>query len=233
MARICPSCKCNAPKEANFCPRCGTKTFDSSELLTITRPHAVEAKVRPGAAAVRVRWTRAVKPAAQFVVTAAVIIALVVFLSHVSNLASKSRPRTTFRAMPVPTPQNGTAWSYFAGTPAPTLTIDTRLTDGHHLVKLEDWASRAVVALLFVHAGSSATINIPPGTYRLKYAAGKTWYGEKLRFGPDEACEVADQQFVFFHYQQGDKVVWSTDTVTLYPRRDGNLKTTKTSPEQF
>lgn len=35
----------------------------------------------------------------------------------------------------------------------------------------------------FIRSGSTATVSVPNGTYTVKFALGKKWYGKKERFG--------------------------------------------------
>jgi hypothetical protein len=36
---------------------------------------------------------------------------------------------------------------------------------------------------VFVQSGHSIDFKVPVGSYRLKYEAGRNWYGEEVRFG--------------------------------------------------
>jgi hypothetical protein len=162
------------------------------------------------------------------------VVALVLLLNAQGHLPTPIVPAApAFHGTPLPLPLNGWVWPYFSGTAAPNLTVKTQAGDGHHLVKLEDWPSGRPVALLFVRAGETGRVNVPPGTYRIKFARGDTWYGDQLRFGPDEACFVADKQFDFYHIVRSDGEEWAERTITLYPVLDGNLHKSRIPRDQF
>lgn len=99
----------------------------------------------------------------------------------------------------------------------------------NYLVKLEDISTGINILDVFIRGGSTVNIEVPLGTYRLKYAAGQTWYGYKYYFGPSTSYSKADSTFRF--YDDGYQV--SGYTVTLYQVLDGNLSTSRLSPSQF
>jgi hypothetical protein len=74
---------------------------------------------------------------------------------------------------------------------------------------------------LYVAGGFSAEFEVPLGTYRLKYAAGTLWYGEKYLFGDSTVCTEAKALFEF--NVEGNQYVGNT--VELYRRPGGNLQT--------
>jgi tetratricopeptide (TPR) repeat protein len=47
-----------------------------------------------------------------------------------------------------------------------------------------------LVSTLFLNAGTSCTIEVPPGNYTIKEAAGETWFGEEILFGDEGSYEV-------------------------------------------
>ena len=82
---------------------------------------------------------------------------------------------------------------------------------------------------VFVRGGSTVEVEVPLGTYRLKYAAGQNWYGLPHLFGPETSYSKADTPFRF--YIEGQRI--SGYTVTLYSVRDGNLRTSPLNPGDF
>ena len=81
----------------------------------------------------------------------------------------------------------------------------------------------------YVSAGSSVTVNAPPGVYKFYYATGDTWYGRFLRFGEGT-----------YFYKSPDLVVleednWGYDIVefTLYAVPGGNLDTELIDQDEF
>lgn len=75
-------------------------------------------------------------------------------------------------------------------TPVDRSSIENRCPDGAFLknndsyfIKVIDWKSNQIIATAFVRSGEKAILNLPLGTYKLRYATGETWYGEQHYFG--------------------------------------------------
>lgn len=102
-------------------------------------------------------------------------------------------------------------------------------TGSHYLVKLADAYSDSDVLTVFVHGGSTVQIDVPLGTYIVKYAAGTKWYGYKHLFGPETSYSKADKTFRF--ERNGYQVTGYT--ITLYTVLHGNLQTLAIRPEDF
>lgn len=99
----------------------------------------------------------------------------------------------------------------------------------NYFLKLSDWTSNAPAVELFVRGGETVDVEIPFGTYRVRMAAGTTWYGEKTRFGPDTAYTQIDQPMTFA--VEGDRLVGHQLELSLV--RDGNLRPSRINPDQF
>jgi hypothetical protein len=65
------------------------------------------------------------------------------------------------------------------------LGVEPRRTQGPMVVKIERADDTQLVCWFFIRSGESAETAIPAGSYRLKFASGKTWYGEKHLFGAE------------------------------------------------
>jgi hypothetical protein len=129
----------------------------------------------------------------------------------------------------LPLPPNGTTKRYHAGLGVAPLEVVTRDLERHFLVKVAQWDSNAIVATMFVRAGQSATTNLPLGSYRIKYATGKVWYGEEYLFGKSTLYHRADSRFDF--QKKGTQAVGYT--IELFLQTDGNLRTTDLDPEDW
>ncbi len=99
----------------------------------------------------------------------------------------------------------------------------------HYLVKLVDVASGSTALTVFVRSGDIVEIEVPIGTYEVRYASGKNWYGYKYLFGSDTVYAKAERAFTF--ELAGDRV--RGYTITLYKVRGGNLPTRPIKPEEF
>lgn len=137
-------------------------------------------------------------------------------------------PQPAFNEPPLQLPLSGTIRRYTENPGVAPLQIKTS-AGSRYLVKLEDVATGNNILDVFVRGGSTVEIEVPLGTYRLKYAAGQTWYGYEHYFGPKTGYSKADSNFEFSN--DGYRV--SGYTVTLYQVRDGNLSTSQLQPEQF
>lgn len=83
--------------------------------------------------------------------------------------------------------------------------------------------SQAVQAV-YIHAGNTASLYVPPGTYEIKWVSGDKWYGEERYFN-NYSAQKADETFTF-----DDSHIW---TVTLYTVADGNLGTDSIDIDEF
>jgi hypothetical protein len=99
----------------------------------------------------------------------------------------------------------------------------------NYFVRLVDEASRKHETEIFIIGGQPFSVKIPLGQYRLRYASGSTWYGEKLRFGPNTSYTEALQSFAFQRTRNGVQGY----TVELIAQAGGNLPTQPISADRF
>jgi hypothetical protein len=116
----------------------------------------------------------------------------------------------------------------FKDTTAP-LKITTRDSDGNYVVKVLDWNSGEFVATYFIRRGSTLSIELPLGSYKLKFASGDKWYGMKYLFGPTTAYSYVPDKMEFYisgDYAQGHRL-------ELIPQVGGNLETPSMRAEDW
>ncbi|MDY6938723.1 MAG: hypothetical protein SWY16_13750 [Cyanobacteriota bacterium] len=65
--------------------------------------------------------------------------------------------------------------------------------DYHRFIQVVDWDSHTVVATAFVRAGEMVAIPLPSGSYKLRYADGRKWYGEQEMFGSKYMYEMTER----------------------------------------
>jgi hypothetical protein len=130
---------------------------------------------------------------------------------------------------PVVFVQNG-AREVFTNAPliAPLQIVTPKGPESYY-IKLTDARTSATVMTFFLHGGQDFSTEVPLGNFRLKYATGKTWYGESHLFGPDTAYSEADKNFFFS--ELGGQI--NGYTVQLIRQQGGNLQTRKISPGSF
>jgi hypothetical protein len=70
---------------------------------------------------------------------------------------------------------------------------------------------------------------VPLGTYELRYASGKRWYGTQCLFGRQTVYSKAEKLFSF--HVEDNRVVGYT--IELILQAGGNLQTSQISREEF
>lgn len=102
-------------------------------------------------------------------------------------------------------------------------------SDENYFVKLVKVSTGRSVLDVFVRSGDTAEIRVPLGTYELRYASGKQWYGRKLLFGSSTVYSKADREFTF--NVEGNVI--NGHRITLYTVPNGNLSTQHIQPAEF
>lgn len=128
----------------------------------------------------------------------------------------------TLRANLQPLPRSGEydqkPWRQYAHDEPPFKV--TASSGANYFIKLTDWQTGVPVMKIFVRAGEHVKLGVPPGTYRVKFASGKQWYGEDIRFGPDTDYSMVGIPSVFS--VQGDRL--NGHELTLELVHNGNLR---------
>jgi hypothetical protein len=137
-------------------------------------------------------------------------------------------PRPAFSLPTLALPRSGEVQRYTSQDGVAPLQIQSSVGD-HYFVKLEDANSGRPVVAVFVRGGQTEEIEVPLGTYTVKYASGEKWYGVPHLFGPDTQYSKADQTFTF----SSNGYQYTGYTITLYKVSNGNLSTTKLQPGDF
>lgn len=109
------------------------------------------------------------------------------------------------------------------------LQIKTEAGDEHYLVKIEDALSHEHVVSYFIRSGDQLNINLPLGTYLIKYAYGKEWYGMENLFGEETKYAQAEHTFNFTF----DGYQYNGYTIELIKQINGNLQTSNLEKNQF
>ena len=106
--------------------------------------------------------------------------------------------------------------------PTSPLQITTDWNSGDYYVKLVETRTKQVVGI-YVRGSSTIEVEVPDGTYSVRYATGSKWHGVRFLFGLDAHYSRADNLFTF---SRG-----SGYSLTLKRVVNGNLHT-KAMPAQ-
>lgn len=126
-----------------------------------------------------------------------------------------------------PLPETGVLTQSFTSGLAP-LEIRTQVGSNYY-VKVLDWTNNRLVLTAFIRGGEVLETTLPLGSYEIKYAAGKLWYGASLDFADTASYARCDERFDFTETVTG----YSGFTIELIPRSGGNLKTDAIAPDDF
>lgn len=129
------------------------------------------------------------------------------------------------------TPSNATILNrtYNAGRNTFTVTVGSSDT----CIKLELVNDPEKYVMFYVKANETAKIMLLNGTYRVKYTAGPTWYGEKDMFGPDATYLMLEETVEFSGYTTATHVYWHAINCTLHTGYDDSLGAQNITPEEF
>jgi len=156
--------------------------------------------------------------------------------SNKSTKPSKRPTRTASTAAPVapqkpslPLPATGqlSGW-YFDEIQAP-FQVDARGVSTATYLKLVDVSGERPDAIYFLRAGEVLDTQVPPGSYRLRMASGRSWYGEKDLFGPGTSYSEAATVLRF--RLAGNQL--EGHGIQLEEQIGGNLAKRTLSPEEF
>lgn len=150
-----------------------------------------------------------------------------------SRVTDSSPVRSAFTEPELTFPVSGEVWWYTTQRGVAPLQIRSSLGD-NYLVKLDDVITGEPVLTVFIRGGKTEEVEVPLGTYEVKYASGNRWYGSTYLFGPDTQYSKAEQNFTFTsNGSQYSGYTYSGYTITLYKVRDGNLRTRMISADEF
>lgn len=151
---------------------------------------------------------------------------LIALLEQDTNVnAYKSRtPTLVEEALPA----NGFILHHSKAKPIAPFRVITH-NGSHHFVKMVDWKTGKPVVEFFIRAGQSVDVDMPLGSYTMRYATGDTWYGQESLFGAETQYHTTNTRFDF--YAHGNRVVGHT--IELFLQVNGNLSTRAISSDQW
>ena len=149
-----------------------------------------------------------------------------------SRATSVSPPAAvSSRMSPVPqAPRGGPlpSWPHYIQQPWQTCDsfLEVRTSGrGAYVLKLVDPRSKRAVLSYYIPGGTTQEIEVPSGTYEIRYTTGSEWFGDAQLFGPTAHYAKANRTFQFTRD--------SGYELTLYAVPHGNLGTTPIRPQDF
>lgn len=100
-----------------------------------------------------------------------------------------------------------------------------------YFVKLVDATSGRDVVALFVRGGQPLDVDVPLGNYRMRYASGAQWRGERQYFGPGEMTQFSEAATTFRFFETA--TAYEGHVVELIKQVGGNMATRDVSREGF
>lgn len=97
--------------------------------------------------------------------------------------------------------------------------------DASYVIKVVDPCDGEVIMIRYLPAGTSHEIDIPSGTFEIRYTSGTEWFGDDEMFGARGSYAKADR---LFNFSEG-----SGYELTLYRVPNGNLHTSRMKKEDF
>lgn len=99
----------------------------------------------------------------------------------------------------------------------------------HYFVKLVDRFTGQTVVTIFIRSGSNVEVTVPSGSYKLRYAVGNKWYGEKDLFGPLASYNKSEE---ILNFSENAYTV-SGHSLFLYKVMNGNFSTQTINQNEF
>jgi hypothetical protein len=133
-----------------------------------------------------------------------------------------------FKPVPGHLPETGIFRKNYSGA-SEYLKIKTRTENNNYYIKLihRDTDQEALSA--FIRSGSTLSVQLPPGVYELKYAAGRNWYGPDYLFGTSASYGKLPQPIVLAPKPRPAAAL----AVELIPGQHGKLTTEIISEYDF
>ena len=102
----------------------------------------------------------------------------------------------TFSEPEVPLPDSGK--TVLATLSKPIAPFEIKSSYGtNYLVKLVDVNDEQSFITVFIRGGTTVNVDVPLGTYVVKYASGVKWYGYSYLFGPSTVYSKAAETYTF------------------------------------
>lgn len=158
---------------------------------------------------------------------------ILVYRSSESSRQSPAEPVRTPTPTPFdkpakPLPDSGIFWAFSSQPRMAPFKITTQ-SGSRYYIKLVDAYSKAPAITIFVDGAQTIQVDVPLGTFEVRWASGWLWYGSKSLFGPKTRCTKGMHLLTFT--QDGNYV--TGQHVTLYIVPNGNFETAPIDISEF
>jgi hypothetical protein len=133
-----------------------------------------------------------------------------------------------FKPIPASLPETGIIRKNYSGA-SDYLKIKTRTENNNYYIKLIHRDTDREALSAFIRSGSTLSVQLPPGVYELKYAAGRNWYGLDCLFGTSASYGKLPQPIVLTQKSRPA----GSQSIELMPGQHGRLTTEIISEYDF
>lgn len=147
-----------------------------------------------------------------------------VFKRKTLNKADESEVRTLLERYKQSRPASGALYGAGGRYTSPLQIITPSYGSTDYFVKLVNKSNGRSVGI-YVRAGATIEVEIPDGTYSVRYSTGSQWYGSRFLFGLNASYNRANRDFTFSN--------GSGYSLTLQKVANGNLQTSSMSASDF
>lgn len=154
---------------------------------------------------------------------AAVPVLLLILVVFIIAISSDEGP-------PEPLPRSGVMTTNYSRTNAvaPFKFVSGRGSDNYY-IKVYHYGSERLAATAFLRAGEETRFDVPLGSYELRWATGKDWYGPSKRFGRNTDYY---KSYDLFRFTESNGYIknWIVEFRLI---KDGNLERISIDEEAF
>jgi hypothetical protein len=133
-----------------------------------------------------------------------------------------------FKPLPASLPETGILRKAFSDAGG-SLKIRTQTENNNYYIKLVNQDTTREMVSAFIRSGSTLSLQLPPGAYELRYAAGLNWYGLEYLFGTSASYGKLPKPIVLAQKPRPAAAL----TVELIPGHHGKLTTDIISEYDF
>lgn len=220
MSIKCPQCKTENLDSAKYCGSCGALIINKTQ----SQNQEIAEKKHSYA---WLLWLLAIGGLIFFISSSEKTPADSEYVAPIESAESQTliqeEWKKTHTALPLPT--TGVVYKASKRGNSPLQIFTESQSGDSYFIKIDNVNTGQNAMKLFIRSGDSIKVNLPVGSYEIKYASGASWYGETDLFGLETSYSKAEEIFTFDEYN-GYKI-------ELIKQADGNLQTSNINANAF